>query len=858
MNDKPVRVSAPSIVRQTAGPTEMRPAPAAPSREVDLPYLLRVAQRQKWSILACVAVGLALAGFFTWRATPIYEATASIGIELKRSTLPSVSEDVNDNGEVATETVVLSSRPLAEQVVEQLGLQLVVTSPRGAVRSKVLGNVKVNGHPDSRDFLLKRQGDGRFALYDADTQERLGTIAENQPVRIDSAAFVLLPSADAYSEIGVSIISSDAAVSNLVANLDPSRLSRDASIIVIDYQDSDPELAWRVPNALVDAYIDYRNHNHQSEASQTVTFLRGQLDSVTSQLGISEEALRRYRQQHLVIDPNTEASSQVSHLAELQAQQRDVQTEKEVVGRLLTEADARASKAKPGDPSPYRDLLAYPTLMRSGAANDLLGALSRKEEERSELLTRRTPDDPDVQVMTERIQELQGQIRGVVSSYLDGLNRQLSELQVSEQRFSQQLGQIPQTELGLARLERQPKVLQDIYTLLQTRLKEAEIAQASEDPSVRRVDPAIKPWWPTRPRPAQNLFGGASLGLVLGVAVALLREARDKAIRSRADVVHATGLPVLGLIPQIPRQGNRGAVLGQWKRVSSGRAVAGSPPPSPAPPPRAPDRRGFTFLTGGAPESAPAEPSPAPAASAAESNSGRVFSVPDANRPALEAYSALQTNLEFATAASAEGLQVLLLTSALAGEGKTTCAGNLALALAERGRSVILLDLDLRQGKVHAFFEAPRRPGLSELLRGEASLPEVRRTVDLGPGRRLEYVANGTPPSAPLAILESAKLKELLTELRGHYDVVLVDSPPVNFVTDALVLSAYADGVIVVARSGRTESSDLAFAIEQLVRAGAPVLGVALNDIDFRGDAVHDQAYRYFVDSPYAHQRAEG
>jgi len=310
MSNKPVRVSAPSIVRQTATPPDMRPAPAAPHREVDLPYLLRLAQRQKWWILACVAAGLALSGYFTWREIPVYQAQASIGIELKRSSLPSVMEDVGDNGEVATETVVLSSRPLAEQVVQRLGLQLVVTSPRGAVRSQVLGNVKVGGRPDPHDFLLKRLGDGRFALYDGATQERLGTIAENQPVRIDSTAFVLLPAAEAYSEIGLSLIPFDAAVSWVVGSLAPSRLSRDASIIVIGFEDADPDLAYQVPNALVDAYIAYRNQNHQSEASQTVKFLRGQLDSVSSQLGISEESLRRYRQQHLVIDPNTEARSE--------------------------------------------------------------------------------------------------------------------------------------------------------------------------------------------------------------------------------------------------------------------------------------------------------------------------------------------------------------------------------------------------------------------------------------------------------------------------------------------------------------------------------------------------------------------
>ena len=147
---KPIKVSAPSIVRQVADPAELRPVPSAPHREVDLPYLLRVAQRQRWWILACVAVGLAASAYFTWQTTPVYQAQASIGIELKRSNLPSVMQDVDDNGEVATETVVLSSRPLAEEVVQRLGLQLVVTAPRGAVRSQVLGSVTVTGRPDPR------------------------------------------------------------------------------------------------------------------------------------------------------------------------------------------------------------------------------------------------------------------------------------------------------------------------------------------------------------------------------------------------------------------------------------------------------------------------------------------------------------------------------------------------------------------------------------------------------------------------------------------------------------------------------------------------------------------------------------
>jgi len=854
---KPVKVSSPSLVPHIAAPADVPPPRQAARREIDLAYVLHVVQRQKWWIAGCVVLALAVSAFITWRTTPVYEASASIRIESKRSNLPSVMQDMEDedNG-IATETVVLASRSLAEAAVAKLGLQVGVTSPQGVYRSKVLKDITVTGRPDARDYVLKRRGPGQFTLLDAVTQQPLRDVVSGQPVTIDSVSFVVLPAADSYAEIGVSVFDFESTVSSVVAKLEPDQLSRDADIIEIGYQSTDPELVWQVPNAIVDEYIAYRNDVHRGEATRTVKFLRGQLDSVSAQLATAEEALQKYRQQHLVISPDAEASNQVSQLAQLQAQRRDIETERAVLTRLLSEADAKAQSAQPGDASPYRELLAYPTLMRSGAANDLLGALSRKEEERSALGTQRTPNDPDLKPITERIQSLQTQIRGVVVSYLDGLSRQLTELDATQQRFGRDLSQIPQTELGLARLERQPKVLQDIYEMLQTRLKESEIAAASEDPSVRRVDPAIPQWLPVRPRPMQNLFGGASLGLMLGVAVALVREARDKSVRSRADVVDATGLPVLGLIPQIPRRGAQAANLGEWKQVtatrhSDSRHTDSHPIARPGP-------RKFSFLPNARPASAPTEPTPRPLEENRPSSPGRVFTVPDANRPALEAYSALQTNLEFATAASADGLQVLLLTSSIAGEGKTTCAGNLALALGERGRSVILLDLDLRQGRVHTFFDAPRSPGLTELLRAERTHAEVLRSVELGVDRRVDYLSSGTPPSAPLALLESLQLKDLITELRNQYDVVLLDSPPVNFVTDALVLSAYADGVIVVARSGRTGSTDLSFAIEQLVRAGAPVLGVALNDIDFRSDASYDQAYRYFVDSSYVNPRAEG
>jgi protein-tyrosine kinase len=224
--------------------------------------------------------------------------------------------------------------------------------------------------------------------------------------------------------------------------------------------------------------------------------------------------------------------------------------------------------------------------------------------------------------------------------------------------------------------------------------------------------------------------------------------------------------------------------------------------------------------------------------------------------PASEAYGILQTNIAFAR--SNVEIKTLVLTSPLSGDGKSTCAVNLALTLAHRGLKTLLIDGDLRRGVVHTAFNTPKDPGLTDVLRGAIELSAGIRQVEVGDhGAVLHYLAAGTTPPNPSGVVESTPMRLLLEQLAVQYDRIIIDSPPVNIVTDAALLGASADGVLLVARAGVTESAALAYAMEQLRHVGAPVLGVVLNDIDFRRDAAYDGAYRYYNHNEYVSQGAQ-
>ncbi len=775
--------------------TELLPGRPALDGRGDEAYLRgfwNFLQRNRFLLLGITALVVAATGVFVWRATPIYEASTSIRIDEDQSTIPVLDalKTLSSGSQIGTEMEVLRSRTLAEDVVEELALGVSLLAPRRTARDEVFSAVTTQRSAPPGRYRLSRGADGTFVAVDEGSGRELVRVAPGQALALPGVALTLSPRAARFKEIELKVAPFEDAVRALRLALTISQPNREAELLLARYEGADPVLVRAVPNALARAFIDRRQQTRGTEARSTVAFLRAQLDSITGQLAASEDAVRRYREQQRLISPEAEARADVARLVELRAERDGIAAERDALVQLLDEVHAMPAVG-PTQPSPMRRLVAFPTLLKNPATAQLLGSLADVENKRAELLTRRTWDDPDVAILSDRVHALEAQLGTIASTYARGLGTQLTALDTQLVAFGGQLQRVPQTEVTLARLERQPKVLAEVYTMLQTRLKEAQIAAAVEDPSVRVIDPAILPTRPIRPNIPLSLGMALLLGLVLSAGAAFAREHLDTSVRTRDDLRLAlAGAPVLGTIPRM-REAH--ALEGARWRLRG----------------RTPAMNGNGWAA-------------------------RLETARDPGGAVSEAYRSLRTNLAFARPGTA--VRVVVLTSPNPGEGKSTSAANLATSLAQQGVRCLLVDADLRRGALHELLRGPREPGLSDVLVGRARFDDGVQAVTPNGGPGFAFLPAGTAPPNPAELLGSPHMRGLLDRLRTDYDFVLLDAPPLNLVTDAALLGTQADGVIVVARAGVTERGALRHTLDQLQAVRAPVLGAILNDVDQRKD----------------------
>ena len=271
---------------------------------------------------------------------------------------------------------------------------------------------------------------------------------------------------------------------------------------------------------------------------------------------------------------------------------------------------------------------------------------------------------------------------------------------------------------------------------------------------------------PSSPNHKLNLAAGLFLGLFLGIGLAFLRERTDERARNRQDLEEAFAAPVLAIVPQTPG----------WT-----------------------DRR-----------------------------STKLISVVDPQSPSAESYRSLRTTV--LAMAGRQGVKTVLITSALAGEGKTTTAANLAVSLANTGKRVVLVSADLRRPRVHQFFGLPNSRGLSDILTAEDE------TIRIGPRdtgiENLWVFVSGPIPERPAELLQSRRMQDFIDECRKVSDITIIDGPPMLAVADSLAIAPHVDGVVLVTDSETTPRGAIAQSRLELDRIGATVLGAVLNNFD--------------------------
>src|SRR5712692_6710561 len=355
-------------------------------------------------------------------------------------------------------------------------------------------------------------------------------------------------------------------------------------------------------------------------------------------------------------------------------------------------------------------------------------------------------------------------------------------------------------------LKREAEANKALYDGLLTKLKEAGISAGLRSSNIRVVDAAMIPAYPSRPAKARNIALAFLVGLVGGIGLALLREYMDNTVKTPDDIETLSRLPSLAVVPAFAGSSGNG----KRPKLLKGATANGN-------------EKRIELVAQHLPKS-----------------------------QMSEAFRALRTALLLSQADHPP--QVILVTSALPREGKTTAAANLAVTLAQLGDKTLLIDADLRKPGIGRLLNLGdgKYAGLSSYLAGVSSLDLV--TVPHPAIPNLSAIPTGPLPPNPADLLSSHKLVEALQELRTRHKFIVIDSPPIMAATDAVILSVLADGVLLVVRSGETPKEAFARTRDLLASVKCRMLGVVLNAVD-SGAPDYYYSYRYY---PYSYGYGPG
>jgi succinoglycan biosynthesis transport protein ExoP len=579
-------------------------------------------------------------------------------------------------------------------------------------------------------------------------------------------------------------------------------LSPNTHIIKVSYRNADKDLTAHVVNTLMSTYTENNFKSRFDSTMQASDWLSKQLVDLQMKVETSQERLVRYQKEHEILGIDEKQNITTQKLDELNKALTTAESErmdKESVYRLVQsgDADTIASAASVLDAAGTG----------SQSASGLLELLRSKQADvkiqAAELSTQFGPSYPKVAQLNTQLKEIDAQILAetrkiagkIRGQYMAALQRE-NMLHEALEKQKQEANKLNESAIQYSILKRDLETYRTLYEGLMQKMKEAGVSAGLKSNNFRIVDVARVPTTPIEPNIPRNLAFAFMLGLTSGVGLAFLLEGLDNTVRTTEQAQMISGLPPLGMIPMGSRTAREGANAKRLVIATSKEAVE--------------------LVTQVRPQSQMAE-----------------------------SYRALRTSLLLSNLGAPP--KVIMITSALPQEGKTTTSINCAVVLAQKGIRVLLIDADLRRPSIHKTLGMGPRSGLSNVLTGSATLQQTITRSPVLPN--LSVLPAGTPPPNPAELLASPNMRDVLEELRGQYDHIVIDTPPTLSVTDAVVLSPRADAIVLVIRSGHTTKQALRRSRDILMQVNAKVSGVLLNAVDLSSP---DYYYYYEYQGKYS------
>ena len=819
--------------------------------------ILDILNRQRLPIILCTIIVTVLAGVYAFLAPPVYRTTTvlkkEVNIPKNNQYLDEFSRIVSMqtvNDEIETESELIRSRAVLEQVIQELDLYFILERievpdvvaytfdlPLDAYRYELerypqsgAPRIEIDAFlapPGFRElaptsYIIKVNEYQVLELYDAETEELLqtGPAEAKATFTLPLVKFSIdWPTPSPGSALYFSLANHEDTYQSLRQSVEVNT-PINTTLLAVSVRAQSGYLAHKLANAIADTFRETRFEHKRETIRYSAGFVDNQLDEISEKLSTAEQDLSAFRGENQLTNIDESTRSTLEFMSQLES-------EKIATDLQLTEYNTRLVNLKTQlSEKGYFDQT-YLTPQQNASNNTtpfstLLQQLSNAELERLELLQRRTENHPDVIAVDDRIQEITESLteynQNTIDSYeiiIESLQQKKSDLQQLINQYSFKARSMAENEGELMRLTRERDMYQKVYVMLSNKREEMRIAELSNIQDIILIEAAVMPLEPILPKKKIYVLIGMIMGLMLGVTIGLFREFSSKMVTRLSDVEDELNLPILAIMPTYPSQ-IRERIRKQYNI-----------------------QQHLDLLT-------------------------------DTRYGFKESYRILRTKLSFILSTKRNpGKNNILFTSCEENTGKTTIVTNFSLLLALAGKRILVIDCDLKNPSVGRFFSIPfNAPGLIDFLSFDyVTSPDIYTPLDdpafrdnalFNPTLRMEqeelslgsqrYELDVIPAGGSIEhsseLLASDKFRDYLSEISGAYDYILIDTPPVTRTVDALTLGNYVKNGILIVRPNHSRRDSLQRAIEDFRQFNVHLLGSVVNACDIKRFAT-DYGYGY-------------
>lgn len=784
--------------------------------EISLTEIFRILYNRKWIILSTVLLLVLLSFLYNIFKSPTYQSSVLIKKEIK--------SDINRNDvlgfitggqrqdELETEMRLVKTRGVLNKTIEKLSLNILlekIIEQDGTVTqinlplAEYQKNYSLGNYPSfypkiNRIFLGVNTNENKFKLTKTENEIKL-TDKLNNDVLTSNFQYSELSTNkwiidldwnnESLSEIHFETIKYNDLLKDLNNNIFTDKKIK-TSIFELYVKSEYPNLTTQIANTLAEEYLQNRITLNQENIRYSFNFIDERLEDVAKNLEVAEKDLSDFKSKEKIIQIDEQSKSLVSFLSNLESEKLNTALEFGIFKNKVKDIKEQLK---------YEDFIDQTFLTPEQYSSfespfkDLLRQLTNTELQKLELLQRRTEFHPDVVLLDDKIKQIKNELTNYNNNTLisfniisNSLENKLNNIDNLINKYTGRLEKLPAQESKLASLMRKKEAFEKMYTLLLEKREEMRVADLSKLQDIVILDKAIEPIKPIAPNKFLNLAVGSLLGLFLGLFAAFIINYSDKKVNNIYDIERDFSFPILSVIPPFEKE-----IKSKFNTTNKVK--------------------------------------------------DRFVSMMDDKFRYKEALRTLETKL---VTKIKDDPKKVMITSCEENAGKTSVSANLAITIAQSGKKVLLIDCDIKNPKIADLFGLPKySSGLIDFLTDKTDTPNIYKPIKLSDDTNLimniDIIPTGVFANISGEILASEKMKELMSNL-AYYDFVILDTPPLTRVSDALSLGRIVKDTLLVIRARQTEKESINWAISELKTTDVNFLGTVINDCK-----VNDSSLRY-------------